>query len=222
MSTGTFEAIATARQSCRAFLPDPVAPELIEKMFQIAQTSPSWCNSQAWQVILTSGAGTEQFRTELYDYAMANEKISDFDQPLEYHGVYQERRREAGFGLYSSLGIAKDDYAARTVQMLENFRFFGAPHVAIISSDRALGSYGAVDCGGYVATLLLAAESLGIGAVPQAAIAMQSDFIHSYFDLPQDRMVVCAVSFGYADAQHPANGYRTARAEFSEVVQHFG
>ncbi len=56
--------------------------------------------------------------------------------------------------------------------MLENYRFFGAPHVAIITSDKALGVYGAVDCGGYVSTLLLAAESLGIAAVPQAAVAM--------------------------------------------------
>ena len=102
--------------------------------------------------------------------------------------------------------------------MLENFRFFGAPHTAIITTDRALGTYGAVDCGGYVSTLLLTAQALGLGSIAQAAIAMYSDFVREWLDLPEDRLVVCAVTFGYADPEHPANAFRTTRADLSSVV----
>jgi nitroreductase len=220
MNDFVLEELVNTRRSCRAFLPKPVSPELIERMFTIAQRTPSWCNSQAWQVHLTSGAGTERFRETMYEYAMSHQLRPDFPAPEEYHGVYKQRRREAGFGLYASLGIAKDDDAGRVKQMLENFRFFGAPHVAVITSDRALGTYGAVDCGGYVATLLLAAESLGIAAVPQAAIALHADFVRTHFELPEDRLVVCAVSFGYADDAHPANGFRTSRATLPDVIKH--
>ncbi|MGC9670724.1 nitroreductase [Planosporangium sp. 12N6] len=212
------ERILAGRYSCRAFRPEPVPRQRIERMFTLAQRTASWCNSQAWQVILTSGEATERFRAALYAAASAGPGRSDVPEPAEYRGVYQTRRREAGYGLYHSLGIDRADYAARGRQMLENFRFFGAPHVAVITSDRSLGPYGYVDCGGYVSTLLLAAESLGVAAVPQAAIAMQSDAVRAHFGIPADRVIVCGVSFGYADADHPANSFRTGREELANVV----
>ena len=57
------------------------------------------------------------------------------------------------------------------MQALENFRLFGAPHVLIVTSERDLGVYGAVDCGLYGGSLLLAAQSLGIATIAQAALA---------------------------------------------------
>jgi hypothetical protein len=45
---------------------------------------------------------------------------------------------------------SRGDKAAYAKQALENYNFFGAPHVAIIHTDEALGIYGAIDCGAYV------------------------------------------------------------------------
>ncbi|MBM4569517.1 nitroreductase, partial [Rhodococcus hoagii] len=95
---------------------------------------------------------------------------------------------------------------------------FGAPHVAIVTTDAALGVYGAVDCGLYVNTFLLAAQSLGVASIPQAALAGSAPYLRSFLDLPEDRKVVCAISFGYADESHPANGFRTTRADIASVA----
>src|SRR5215213_2561415 len=65
-------------------------------------------------------------------------------------------------------------------------RFFGAPHVAIITTDRDQGVYGAVDCGGYVSNLVNAASSLSIATIPQAAIAMFSDRVRESSTSPKD------------------------------------
>ena len=75
-----------------------------------------------------------------------------------------------------------------------------------------------MDCGGYVANLLNAAQALGLAAIAQAAIGMYADVAHAELGIPEDRWVVCAVSFGYADPDHPANAFRTERAELGEVV----
>src|SRR5690606_33905944 len=112
---------------------------------------------------------------------------------------------EAGYALYESLGIARDDRGARDAQMLRNFSFFGAPHVAIITTDANQGTYGAIDCGGYVANLLNAAHDRGVATVPQAAVAMQSPTVREALELPEDKLVVCAVSIGYAKIDHPVN-----------------
>ena len=43
-------------------------------------------------------------------------------------------------------------------------------------------------------------------------------FVREYLKIPDDRRLICGVSFGYEDRDHPANHFRTARAPLSEVV----
>ncbi|MEV0703983.1 nitroreductase [Saccharopolyspora sp. NPDC050389] len=213
-----FKDLLGERWSCRAYLPDDVSDDVIAEMFEIAQRTASWCNTQPWQVHVTKGEATRRFAASLTDHAKTHEPVSDFEAPAGYHGVYRERRRGAGYALYASLGIERGDRDAREVQRLKNFEFFGAPHVAVITTDRDQGVYGAIDCGGYVANLINAASSLGVSTVPQAAIAMHSDHVREYFRIPEDRRIVCAVSFGYADAAHPVNRFRTDRADVGDAV----
>lgn len=206
------------RFSCRGFLPDEVPDETIRRLFEMAQRAASWCNSQAWHVHLTSGADTAAFAKVLTERVRMGPEAPDIPGPAAWKGAYLERRRASGFGLYNAVGVARDDREGRARQMLENFRFFGAPHVAVISTPKALGAYGAVDCGGYVATLLIAAQSLGLASIAQAAVAMYADVVHEHLGIRANRDIVCAVSFGYPDHDHPANGFRTARAGLREAV----
>jgi len=37
--------------------------------------------------------------------------------------------------------------------------------------------------------------------------------VRDFFGLSAERWVVCGISFGFADAAHPANGFRTTRAD---------
>lgn len=218
-AAAVLERILDARHSCRAFTSEPVPEETIDQILRMSQRTASWCNSQAWQVDLVTGDATAEFSKALMDHVVANGMGSDFPAPERYDGVYGDRRRASGFGLYSALGIERSDHDARTRQMLENFRFFGAPHVAIITSDAGLGTYGAVDCGAYVSTFLAAATSLGVATCAQAALALYSDGVREHLGIPEDRLIVCGIAFGYADAEHPANAFRTERADLADVVR---
>ena len=142
----------------------------------------------------------------------------DFAFPREYRGVYLERRRECGFQLYESVGIARGDREAAARQTMENYRLFGAPHAMIVTTDEALGVYGVLDCGAWVNNFMLAARSLGVASIAQAALGAHPKFLRSYFGLPADRLVVCGMSFGYEDAAHPVNRFRTSRAAVDSVV----
>ncbi|MFT4199262.1 nitroreductase [Gordonia sp. (in: high G+C Gram-positive bacteria)] len=214
-----FDGLLAARHSCRAFAARQVPREEVVALLETAQRAPSWCNTQPWQVILTSGAATDRLREALYAHVLGGApEVLDFDGPEQYTGVYRERRRTAGWQLYEAVGVRRGDRVASAHQAAENFRFFGAPHVALITTDAEQRVYGAVDAGLYAATFLYAAQSRGIAAIPQAAVAMQSPFLREYFQIPSDRKILMAISFGYADEDHPANGYRTSRAPLSEVV----
>lgn len=208
------------RFSCRGFRPDPVPDAVIRSIMDSARLTASWCNTQPWQLIVTRPGTTEPFAAALTAEAKRAPAIdSDLPFPAEYRNEFLARRRAAGFALYEAVGIARGDHQGRTCQALENFRFFGAPHVAIVTTPAELGPYGAVDCGGFVSSFLLAAQAHGVATIPQAALAQHSTFIRTYFQIPEGRQVLCGISFGYADRAHPANGFRTTRADTADIFR---
>lgn len=212
-----------SRFSCRDFVDKQVPRETIELMFTLAQKSASWCNTQPWEVIVTSGTETERFRHDLMASIMAGGEVSDtttdFEGPAGYFGRYAERRREAGWALYEAVGVERGDRAASARQSLRNFELFGAPHVAIITTNADHNVYGALDAGVYLGNLLLVAESLGLGAIAQAALATQGTFIREFFDIPEDRKILVGMSFGYPNRSAAANSFRTRRADLTDVVR---
>ncbi|MET9224520.1 nitroreductase [Lentzea sp. NPDC003310] len=215
----TLQRLLAERWTCRQFLPEPVPRHTTERLLDLAQRTPSWCNTQPWHVVVTEGEGTERLRTSLLAHLRAgNPGGPDFPFPAQYTGAYQERRRECGKQLYASVGVERGDHEGAARQMMRNFELFDAPHVAIITTEADLGVYGAIDCGLYLNTFLLAAQSLGLGAAPQAALAGYSGFLRDHFGLPETRRVVVGVSFGYPDLAHPVNGFRTSRADAGSAV----
>ena len=179
MPADALDALLRQRHSCRAFLDTQVDRQTIERLLTLAQRTPSWCNTQPWQVIVTSGDATRRVAAGLSEQAATGvAEQPDIAFPPAYRGVYLERRRVCGFQLY-----------------------------------------GMVDCGGYVSVFLLAAQSLGLATIPQAAIASYSPWLREHFALPPDRLVLCAISFGYADKAHDANSFRTERADLTQTVQ---
>lgn len=214
----TLTDILGARYSCRAFRSDPVPRDTVERIVTAACRVPSWCNAQPWQAIITDGAETDRFREALFAHAQANSSQPDLDWPKQYVGRYKDRRRACGWQLYEAVGIEKGDRAASMAQMMENFRLFGAPHMAILTSEADLGTYGVMDCGGFITGFCLAAQALGVATIPQAAIAGHGRFVHEFFGIPDSRLVIAAISFGFEDADHPANRFRTTRAPLDEVI----
>lgn len=208
------------RFSTRAFHPDPVPEHVLARILELAQCAPSWCNTQPWQLIITRGAGTERLREALYAHARSGTPAApDFPFPQAYEGVYRERRKVCGVQLYQSVGIGREDRDAAAEQSLENFRFFGAPHLAILTTEEKLGAYGLLDCGLYIQSFMLAAVDSGVQCIAQAALAAYAPFVHAFLDIPESRRVVCGISFGYADSTAPINAYRTHRAGIDQVVR---
>lgn len=215
----SFSELLATRHSARAFRPEELPQEVIDDVLTRAQRSPSWCNTQPWQVHVLSGAARDRFSTTLGEAVFTQQQTADLGLPV-YAGTHAERRRESGYALYDALGIERADRDARALQSFKNFEFFGAPHVLVLTTDAELGTYGVLDCGGWLTTFMMLLAERGIGAIAQGAIAMYSDVVRDFLDLPADRQVVCAVSFGLEDETDPVNAFRTSRAPLGEVVQH--
>lgn len=218
MTLPDLDALMAARYSCRAFRPDPVPRGVIESIVSAACRVPSWCNAQPWQMAITSGAETETLRAALAAELPEAAQRPDIPFPTGYSGVYQDRRRACGWALYEAVGVQKGDREGSAAQMMRNFTLFDAPHCAILHSPAELGAYGALDCGGFVTAFTLAAQAAGVASIPQAALASYAPLLHRHFGIGADRLILCGISFGYADPDHPANGFRTDRAPVADIV----
>lgn len=225
-ATGTpidaLDTLLQQRHSCRAFRNEPVPRTTILQILSTAQRTASWCNSQPWQAHIVSGAPLQALLGDLMAHAQAGAPPApEIDWP-QYHGTYQQRRRECGRALYQAVGVQAGDRAASARQTQENFRAFGAPHLAIVTSAAALGTHGVMDCGAWVANFMLAATALGVASIAQAAMATWPDVLRQHLNIPAERRIVCGLSFGWEDTQHPANGFRTSLVPVDDVVQWVG
>jgi nitroreductase len=212
--------LTSGRFTCRAYQTTPVPNDVIESIVEIARKTASWCNVQPWHLLITSAETTQSFRDALVEHATHASGIdSDIPFPEEYRGDFAERRREAGYRLYEALGIGRSDKDRRVAQGFENFRMFGAPHVAIVTIPAELGPYAGVDCGAFIGSFLLAAHAHGVATTPQGALAQHARFVRSHFGIDDDRKMVCGIAFGYAKPDHPVNSFRTSRIPLDEVMR---
>jgi nitroreductase len=213
--------LTNGRSTCRAYQNKALDAGLIRSIVSMAGRSASWCNVQPWQLVITESLeSTERFREALMDRARSHhDNESDLPFPPGYTGIYRERRRGAGIALYTSLGIGREDTERTSEQAFRNFRMFDAPHVAIVTVPVELGPYALVDVGGFISSFLLAAYAHGVATTPQAALARHAHFVREYFGITDTQHMVCGISFGYAEVEHPVNQFRTARAGVDDLAR---
>jgi nitroreductase len=213
--------IIEQRFSPRAFHDRPLPEKTLQRIFAMAQRTPSWCNTQPWQVVVTATReATERLRDALAAHLQeGHPPAPDFPFPERYQGIYRERRKFCASQLYGALGIAREDSAGTMAQSMKNFAFFDAPHAGFVFVPQELGFYGGVDCGLYAYALCLAATDQGAGCIAQAALAVYPDFIRSHFSIPSEMKLVYGFSMGFVDESHPANSFRTQRAALEESVR---
>ena len=70
--------------------------------------------------------------------AIADEGAPDVPFPEKATGKHAERRRTCGLQLYQAVGVERGDRAG-SPQMLENYRFFGAPQAVVITTRKSWG-----------------------------------------------------------------------------------
>lgn len=213
-----------SRQSIRAFRQTPVAPELLQRILHAASYAPSGSNIQPWKVHVLTGSARDQLSTALlkaFDEGEPDRREYQY-YPVEWRAPYLERRRETGWGLYRTLGIAKGDREASKRQHRRNFELFDAPVVMLFTIDSDMGTGSWLDYGMFLQSIMVAARGLGLHTCPQAALANYPDIVKHHLGIPDDQTVVCGMSLGYANEDDVVNTFRPARMALDEFVTFHG
>lgn len=213
-----FVKVVSERRSVRDFLPQKVDADVLSDIFTVAQTAPSNCNTQPWQVHVASGESCEALRKALPEALMLGQFSMDFPYEGKYDGVYKIRQYDAANQLYSAMGIAREEKDKRHDAFMRNFTFFGAPHVAFLFMPEDFGLREAADLGMYAQNLMLSMTAYGVASCPQTALGFHADKVREVLGIDDTMKLLFGISFGYEDVESDVNNARVSRAALNESV----
>lgn len=222
MTQAEFHRLVRSRMSVRGYLPDPVAPEVIDAALASALWAPSNCNVQPWAVHLVSGQALRDLGAALVQQAQTGTPHPDVPMDTAYKEEFRARQVASAMALYGAIGVARDDRPARAAAFLRNLDAFGAPHAAFVFLPPGFGMREAADLGGFVQTLLLALTAAGLGSCAQGALSLYPDVVRAHLGLAPGWQLMCGVAFGQTDPDHPANAARTEREPLETMVTRHG
>ena len=222
-----FENLLKKRKATRSFLPIKIDENLIKKIFSCARFCPSNCNTQPWFSAVVSGEKLQLLREKILISVNNGEFTYDFPYDGKYIDIYRDRQRNAAKALYQAMNIKKKDKLKRESFLLENFSFFGAPHVAFLFLPGCFTENGrqavreAADLGIYSQTLMLSMAAYGVYSCPQTSLSFVADTVRNFLGISQDLRLLFGISFGYPNKKHPSYNLKVGRAPLSENVRFF-
>ena len=219
------DAIMT-RRSIRRFLSTPVPMKSLHRILEGAATAPSGHNIQPWKVYAVAGAVKDALSADILK-AIATEPaashIPEYDYyPIEWVEPFIGRRRKLGHELYAILGIGREDKAAREKQMLENFKFFGAPVGLFVTFDRRCAAGTFMDVGMFIENILIGARGEGLDTCGQAAFINFHKVVRKHLPLADTEMLACGISIGFADPDAPENKLKPEKLPVDQFTTFLG
>jgi len=208
------------RRSIRAFRDTPIPEETLNKILKAAANSPSFTNTQPWEVAVVCGEKKEALRSILYELASKKaDTHSDLPMPQAWPPEHEARSREHGKRRLATLGMERDDEAERGKLNLMNFEFYGAPCAIFLFLDGSLNEWSIFDMGLFSQNLILAAHSFGVESCLQASVTRYAREIKKFLQVPENKKLVICISLGYTDTEAKLNTYRAVKQKPEEFTK---
>ncbi|WP_372656950.1 nitroreductase [Hydrogenophaga sp.] len=205
-----------SRRSIRAFLPTEVDRKDIVSILDVARHAASGVNTQPWRVHVLTGSAKDRLSAAIAVVDDNPSQAHSLEEPYTYYPLdwvspYLDRRRKVGWDLYGLLGISKTDKARMHAQHGRNYRFFDAPVGLIFTIDRVMQAGSLIDYGMFLQSVMVAARARSLDTCPQVAFTKFHRIIACELAIPDQEMVVCGMSLGYADPSRIENSLVTHR-----------
>lgn len=192
-----FEEIVRRRRMVRAFAPDPLDPDLVDRLIDQARRAPSAGNTQATEFLVLEGA---RQTAEYWDTTLPASRRDGFPWPALLHApaivvvwvdpaAYVDRYREAD---------------KTTTDLGRDLKAWPVP-------------YWWVDGGAAVMTLLHGAVDLGLGAL-FFGLFDHEEAVRRRFGVPPGKRAVGAVALGHPARDRPASSSHRSRPPLDEVI----
>jgi len=204
-----------SRTSIRSFLEDPVSDELLKTLLEKASRAASGGNLQPWKIFIVNNSAMKDFLE--FQEGWTEHEVPAYEiYPPKLKEPYRTSRFELGEQMYELLGIGRENKEARIAQVMENFRFFGAPCAFFCFIDRQMGPPQWSDLGMFLQTFMLLAKEAGLDTCAQEAWSMKHDSVSKFVKAEESDILFCGMAIGYGDDTAAVNSLKSERRPFNE------
>jgi len=204
-----------ARNSTRAFLPKPIEQEKLNAVLEAAIRTPSWGNSQPWEVFVATGKTLDKIKNGYKQkYAEKVTATPETPRPKEWSQSAKERLQQLHPDMVRDCGEAVEQFGALNQSM------FNAPAVIYVCMDKVLSEWSLYDIGAYSQSIMLAAIEQGLATIPAITLAFYPEVLRRELQIPDNLKLTIGIAIGYADKDNRINNFASGRSPISETV-HF-
>lgn len=206
-----------SRRSCRAFKSEPVDKELIKDIIEASLRSPSWANSQPWEIFVATGEPLEKIRKVFIESSEKGTKMSPhIPAPVNWTDSINTRRRYHLEQLKLMTGEAVKEFGPL------NKKLFNAPAIIYLCMDNSLTTWSIFDLGIISQSIMLAAIEKGLSTMPAVAFVNYPDILHKELNIPTNYSIVFGIGIGYMDTEHQINNFISPRKTLEDTVTFIG
>lgn len=193
--------LISSRHCVRSYDSNRSVPKaLISEILDAAKFAPSSQNTQPWNCTIITGSSLKSLSERLLkDFGDNIPRTPDYlNRPATLPKSMKEEMDKYGESLYEDhFGLPRDDIKARQAIYCNNYSFWGAPMLIVLTipSGSVAGTF--IDSGLFLQNVLLGCHGCGLGALPQFSIAAYSPAVKEVAGIPKDEVIVCGISIGY-------------------------
>ena len=212
-----FKELMKDRHSAREFLPKEIPEETLKEIVKTALLSPSWGNSQPWNVYVITGKALQDLRTE---WISKNEQgVKGYsDIKIVHRTQFQERCQKNMAEIAEQMKVAINDPEMKSFWR-KNVECFNAPAIIYLTLIKGHSEWSTYDLGGFGLALMLAAKDYGVDSIVAYELCKYPDVVRKYAKIPENEDVCIGIGFGYEN-DDIVNKFRAKKDDIEELC-HF-
>jgi nitroreductase len=205
------------RRSVRAYKSDPLPEKLLRQILETAKWSPSFADSQPWEVAVVTGKKLEELKDAL-GKEVESGTPADPDLPVPQQWPPEIAARLKAHYEHHQRSLGKDPSAPRQARPGRP-DFYNAPCAVFLFVDKGTTEWSIYDAGLFSQTLILAAHAHGVGSCLQAMMTLYPGAVRKCLGIPDSKKLVVGISLGYPDTESEEYGYRSEREGLDRFVK---
>ena len=210
-----FKEVVNRRHSVRSFKEDEIPVAVLEDIVRTAERTPSWENSQPWNVYIATGETLRKIK-EIWIAKYADKIKGSPDMPTGHRTNFSERSQKnmADFMSYIA-DYTGDPDIVHFLKM--NEKLFDAPALVYLTLGKGHTGWPIYDLGAFGMTLMLAAKDRGVDSIPAYEIVKYPAELRPLLTVPEDEEIIMGIALGYA-AEDNLNGVVSPRLPLKGIL----
>ena len=216
MDAKHFDELMKARHSVRYFQKKEIPESTLKEIITTALNSPSWCNSQAWNIYVASGKTLSEIRNIWI--SKNNEGIKGYSDLAPGHrNNASERSQKTMDKLFKDVeAFTKDLKSFSECQKI----LFNAPTIVYLTIAKGTSEYSILDLGALEMSILLSAKSHGIDSLIAYECIKYPDVLRKLCKIPDNENIIIGIALGYED-DNILNKFRAEKLSLEEACHFF-